>query len=730
MKLIRFDEERRIFHLTSGDSSYIMGVNAQNFLIHGYWGRKLPDSDFNYLMETQGHSSFEACEDNEVGYWHSPNCMRMEFPVTGRQDVKKTALELKNADGTNMLDLRYQGYKIHEGKPGLPGLPATYETEKGQAETLEVILLDDHSNIEVSVFYSVWAHLNAICRWAVVKNNGNTPVMLERVMSGCVDFPDRDYIMTTNYGAWANERQIEKHRLFSGVQGLYSRKGTSSHMHNPFVILQRPTSDEYQGDVYGAVLAYSGNYEAVVDVDSYGMSRMILGINPDGFTWKLEPGETFTTPELCLAYSYKGVNGMSNTFHKLFRDHMARGKYKNTRRPVLLNTWEGCYFGINEELIENIAKEAAKLGVELLVVDDGWFGERNNDMTSLGDWYPNKAKLPNGVEGMAKKVNAAGVDLGIWFEPEMISKESQLYKKHPEWTLCVKGRLISQGRNQYVLDMSRQDVQDYLYDCIADTIKKGNITYVKWDYNRNHAEIGSELLPADRQGEVGHRYVLGLYALMERLVTNFPDVLFESCSGGGGRFDAGLLYYMPQAWTSDDTDAIMRLSIQYGTSLVYPLSSMSAHISVCPNHQTWRSVSYKTRQDVAYTGSFGFELDPLKLSEEERAQMAATAEDYKSYGDLFVNGDYYRLANIYDDKCSAWMFVSPEKDFALVTHASIDVNIEGPQKKFKLYGLDENATYVDEGRGRIYSGAALMYDGLPMDGLGDRATATYKLKKM
>ena len=727
--LITVDEEKRLFQLDSGDSSYIMMVNDRNFLVHGYWGKRLPAGDYGYMAETWGHSSFEACEDEE-NCWISPNVMRMEFSVSGRWDVKKTALEVQHEDGSHYLDLRYQSYRLHQGKPTLKGLPATYANGEGEVETLEIILEDNLSRVEVSLFYSAWKDINAICRWAVVRNKGNKNIFIKHIMSAEVDFGDRDFVMTTNFGAWANERRIEKHELFSGTQGIYSRKGSSSHAHNPFLILQRPTADEYQGDVYGAVLAYSGSYEALVDVDSYNMSRLLLGINPDGFCWKLEPGDDFTTPEANLVFSAAGVNGMSQHFHKLYRDHMCRGKYKNTRRPILLNTWEGCYFNINEEKIEAIAKDAAALGIELLVVDDGWFGERHNDGTSLGDWYPCSSKLPNGVAGLAEKVNGAGCALGIWFEPEMISKHSELYKKHPEWTLCAEGRPISQGRNQYLLDMSRQDVQDYLYDCISKVIHEGNIAYIKWDFNRNFAEVGSRLLPADRQGEVSHRYVLGLYALMERLVTDFPEVLFESCSGGGGRFDAGMLYYMPQIWTSDDTDALMRTQIQYGTSLVYPLSCMSAHISVCPNHQTWRSVSYKLRQDVAYTGSFGFELDPTKLSVDEKAEMAATIVDYKSFGDLFVNGDYYRIANLYEKPYAAWMYLSQDKKEIFAVCVQPDVNIEGSIRKLKLAGLDESAVYVDEARGRRYTGAALMYDGLPiLEGMGDRSSLSWRLKR-
>lgn len=725
--LIKIDEENRRFKLDSGDTSYLIMVNDQDMLYHAYFGRKLPDGDYSYLIDTPPHSSIEAIDDRN-GFWISDNAMRLEYPVFGRADKKETALEIKFPDGSNVITLAYKSYKVHEGTVGIKGLPAAYANEKSEAETLELVVADDSVSIEVHLFYTVWRDLSVICRHAEIVNNGKNSVVLKRALSAVLDLPERDYIMTTNCGAWASERRIERHELFSGVQGLYSKRGNSSHIHNPFVVLQRKTADENQGDVYGAVLAYSGSYEMLADVDAYGMTRLTMGINHDCFEWVLEAGETFATPEANLVFSHNGLNGMSQEFHKLYRDHMCRGKYKNERRPVLLNTWEGCYFNFNEDTIVNIAKSAADLGIELLVVDDGWFGHRNGDNSSLGDWYPNEEKLPSGVKGLAEKVHAEGLKFGIWFEPEMISRESDLYRAHPEWTLCAKGRPISQGRNQYLLDMSRKDVQDYLYDCIAKTINDG-VDYIKWDYNRNFAEVGSQLLPPEKQGEVSHRFILGLYSLLERLNKDFPDVLFESCSGGGGRFDAGMLYYMPQTWASDDTDAIKRLEIQYGTSIVYPLSCMSAHISVCPNHQTGRTVSYKTRQDVAYTGSFGFELDPTKMSEEERNLSKATIQEYISYGDMFVNGTYYRIANPKDDGYAAWMFLSTDESEARVTYATIDHSIEGPVPRLRIPGLLPEATYVDEERGRTYTGAYLMYAGILADIPGDRGTVVYKLKR-
>ena len=726
---ILINDEKKLFHLQSEGASYIMAVNPQGFLVNCYWGRRLPEADYSYMAETRGHSSFEACEDNEAGYWVSQNCMRLEYPAAGRADVKQTALEVENPDGSIMADLRYKGYVLHEGKPGIKGLPATFETEAGRAETIEIILKDEVSRLEVSLWYSIWSDTDTVCRHAEIRNCGSAGLKLVRALSAGVDLPDRDFTMLSNYGGWANERTIEEHRLFSGVQGIYSHRGSSSHMHNPFLILKRPETTEMTGEAYGAALAYSGSYEAVADVDSYGMTRLLLGISPYNFKWQLDPAETFYTPEVCLAFSAEGLNGLSANFHTLLREHMCRSKYKNTRRPVLLNTWEGVYFGLNQEKIAAMAKSAAELGIELLVIDDGWFGCRDNDTSSLGDWYEDRSKLPEGVEGLARIAEEAGVKLGIWFEPEMISKNSELYRAHPDWVLCAEGRPVSQGRNQFVLDMSRADVRDYLFDHMSDIIRRGKISYIKWDFNRNFAEAGSRLLPPERQGEVYHRYVLGLYELLERLCAEFPDLLMEGCSGGGGRFDAGMLYYFPQTWTSDDTDAIMRLKIQAGTSLVYPLSSMSAHISAVPNHQTWRSVSFATRRDVAYTGSFGFELDPTKLSEEESREIRETAEDYKSFGDLFVTGRYFRLLGPDARGRTAWMFLAHDGSEALVTFASSDVSIEEEAVRLKLAGLEEEAFYRDEYSGRVYSGAALMHDGLFINGYGDRSTQRWRFRK-
>ncbi|MEG0230104.1 MAG: alpha-galactosidase, partial [Oscillospiraceae bacterium] len=443
--------------------------------------------------------------------------------------------------------------------------------------------------------------------------------------------------------------------LFNGIQEINSRRGSSSHAHNPFFILCDKNATEESGNAYGFSLVYSGSFKALVDVDSFSQARAMIGLNPDGFSWELKSGCEFFSPEANMVFSQNGIGQMSRNYHKLYRNNLCRGKYKSSPRPVLINTWEACYFDFNEEKIEAIAIESAKLGIDLVVVDDGWFGKRDDDTTSLGDWFEDEAKLPNKIQGLAKKVNDAGCELGIWFEPEMINPISKLFENNPDWALKIKGRQSSLARKQLVLDMGRNDVCNYLFERISDIIIRGNIKYIKWDFNRNLTEVGSALLENKNQGEVYHRYVLGLYSLLEKLVYTYPDVLFESCSGGGGRFDPGMLYYMPQTWTSDNTDAMKRLKIQYGTSLIYPLSSISAHVSACPNHQTGTSSPAKTRKLVALTGSFGFELNPLMINNEEKEEIISATKMYKNLAHLLVNGEYYRLASPYETNNSSWM---------------------------------------------------------------------------
>lgn len=723
---ITFNKDTLQLQLDTKNSSYVMRVK-DSYLQHVYYGAKLNKADHSYMRWEQGRAAFSC---------HMEDCvfpilddLPLEYPCFGRGDLRNPALEIINPDGSDIVDLHYKSHRVVPGKPMPSSLPATYASADEAVKTLEITLFDSISKIEVVLYYTVFEEYDIIARRASIKNKGTSPIFLKSAMSACVDFDTREFDVISNYGTHARERTVERFPLQAGTFELASRRGASSHVHNPFMILTEHNATEDHGDVYGFVLVYSGSFSAKVTGTQYDAARMLIGINPDNFKWKLCKNEVFDTPEAILCHA-DGLAKMSHCFHRIMNTHLVRGIYKEKRRPVLLNSWEACYFGFDEARLLKIADEATKLGVELLVIDDGWFGKRDSDNCSLGDWVVDKRKLPNGLEKIYNLLNKHDCKLGIWFEPEMVSPDSDLYRAHPDWCLHINGRPRSEGRQQLILDLSRSDVCNYLYDSIAAIIKTGMIDYIKWDFNRNMAEVGSDLLPADRQGEVPHRYYLGLYSLMERLTSDFPQVLFESCSGGGGRFDAGFLYYMPQAWTSDNSDAIERLKIQYGSSLVYPLSSMSAHVSASPNHQTAHVTPFDTRFNVAFTGSFGYELDPTSLSDEDKASVTRTADLYKQYGDVMVCGDYYRLRNNYDEDCAAWCTVSGDKSICIASFVLTHVRIYPRNEHLKLKGLDPKANYTDILSGNTYSGLQLMNFGLPVHLTLEYSSSLWILKRI
>ncbi len=696
------------FQIDTANSSYVMQV-CEGYLVHTYWGKKLDTGDHSYMHREYGRAAFcshlEKCEGLIL------DDVQLEYPGFGRGDLRSPAVEVINTDGSDIIDLQYDSYRILTEKPMPDGLPASY----GCPETLEITLKDRVSDITVLLYYSVFADTDVIARRAVIKNGGNGSVSIRCAMSAAVDFDTDKFDVISNIGTHARERHMQRSPLVGGKFSMYSRRGASSHVHNPFMILTSPNADEDYGDAYSFTLVYSGSFTADAEATQFGCTRVRMGINPDGFSWKLDKDDEFHTPEAVLCYSANGLTKLSHNMHSFINNHIIRGKYKNTVRPVLLNSWEACYFGFNEERLIKIAECSAKLGIELLVIDDGWFGKRDSDNCSLGDWVVDKRKLPNGLDGIYNVLKSHNMKLGIWFEPEMVSPNSDLYRAHPDWCLHIDGRPRSEGRKQLMLNLSRPEVCDYLYDSIAAILKDGTISYVKWDFNRNMSEVGNADLPADRQQEVGHRYYLGLYSLMERLVTNFPDVLFESCSGGGGRFDCGMLYYMPQTWTSDNSDAIERLPIQHTTSLVYPLSTMSAHVSASPNHQTGHVTPFDTRFNVAFTGSFGYELDPTSLSDEDKAAVLRTAELYKKYADVAVNGKYYRLRSCYDGDCAAWSYVSDDGNTCVAEFVLTHVRVYPHYERLILKGLDTDAVYRCTDSGTEYTGRELMGYGLPVD---------------
>lgn len=706
---ITFHESIGQFQLNTRAFSYIMQVR-DGFLLHLYWGARLADGDHSYFFREQGRAAFSPRQEQCQGFILDD--VPLEYPCWGRGDLRTPALEIENADGSNIVDLRYESHTVLAGKPRIPGLPAVYVENADECETLVITLRDACSNITVDLYYCVLEDPGVLTRYACVQNGGNAPVQIRRAMSAGIDFDHTRYDVISNYGTHCRERQLERHALQHGRFTLSSRRGASSHVHNPFLLLASPQANETSGEVYGAVLVYSGSFVCEVAGGQFDTARMVIGLNPEEFSWKLEAGDRFYTPETVLSYSDTGFDALSQNFHTTFRTRLCRGKYRDVRRPVLLNSWEACYFGFDEERLKRIGTCSAQLGIELLVIDDGWFGKRDSDNCSLGDWVVDRRKLPNGIEGIYEHLHALGVGLGIWFEPEMVSPDSDLYRAHPDWCLHVEGRPRSEGRKQLILDLSRKEVCDYLYDAIANILRGGMIQYVKWDYNRNMTEVGSVGLPADRQREVTHRYYLGLYALLERLVTDFPDVLFESCSGGGGRFDAGMLYYMPQVWTSDNSDAIARLKIQHGTSLVYPLSAMSAHVSASPNHQTGHVTPFDTRFCVALTGSFGYELDPTQLSDAEKQKVLETGSLYKELGDRLVGGNYHRLRDPFAQSCSAWCTVSADQSLCVAGYVLTEVRMYGNNERIALRGLKADALYRERFSGQVYRGDELMAFGL------------------
>ncbi|SET97561.1 alpha-galactosidase [Paenibacillus sp. NFR01] len=740
---IHVDESLGLFHLQSKGTSYIIRL-VEGYPAHIYWGSQLRhDRGLASLPELRERSSF--CPNPVPGKHEiSLDSLPQEYPQYGSSDFRQPAYQALLADGSRITELKYAGYQIIPGKPALEGLPAVYAENESEALTLELNLVDVYSGLKVALLYTVFANHSAITRSARFEHGGAAALRLEQALSASLDFADPDYEALYLSGAWARERHVQRRALGPGALRLESRRGSSSHQLNPFLALLRPGTDEDHGDAYGFSLVYSGSFAIEAEVEQFGMTRVTLGINPFDFSWLLEPGQSFQTPEAVLVYSAEGIGGMSRTYHRLYRTRLCRGVHRDQARPILVNNWEATYFNFDADKIEAIAKEAGPLGIELFVLDDGWFGKRDSDNSSLGDWFEDKRKLPGGLGDLAGRVNAQGLKFGLWVEPEMISPDSELYRKHPDWCLHAADRRRTEGRNQLILDLSRQDVCDYLYETLSAVFASAPIAYVKWDMNRNMTEIVSASAPADRQRETAHRYMLGLYDLLERLTSRFPDILFESCSGGGGRFDPGMLYYMPQTWTSDDTDAVERLAIQYGTSIVYPASSMGAHISAVPNHQVDRITSLAMRGDVAMSGNFGYELDLTKFTEAEKALAAKQIAQYKEIRTLVQQGDMYRLLSPFEGRGdTAWMFVSEDKSEAFVAYFRVLAEPNGPLRRLQLKGLDPNQNYTLEtgaaadGQspfdalvgGGAWGGDRLMKIGLTVSDLrGDFTSCTFRLK--
>ena len=712
-----------LFHLRAGDASYVFSV-FHGFLLHLYCGPAVAEDDLEYLLVRVGHDSVVPRPADTPEGWFSLDIAPQEFPVYGTGDYRPSALMLRHGEGgavqpgSAAVSLRYVSHEIVPGKPAVDSQPAVYADED-KADTLTVTARDPASGLTVRLYYTAMRALPAFIRRAAVVNTSPAWVTLERICSLSLDFtaPPEPAELLHLWGTWGRERHAERAPLAHGSVSVSSRRGASSHHHNPFAALVSADTTETSGPAVGLSLVYAGNFEILADTDPFGSVRFMAGIEPTDFAWRLDPGESFVTPEAVLSVSGEGLGKMSRTFHRLYREHLCRGEWRDRLRPIPVNNWEATYFDFDSDKLAAIAKDAADCGIEMLVMDDGWFGCRNDDRSSLGDWFVNEEKLPGGLGPLVARVKALGLKFGIWFEPEMISPRSKLFEAHPDWALHTEGRPLSVARNQYVLDMSRADVRDWLFDTLASVLSSAPIDYVKWDFNRNLTEAASLSIPPERQGEIMHRYVLGLYDLLERITGAFPHILFEGCSSGGGRYDPAMLYYAPQFWTSDDTDAMERLDIQLGTSFVYPPSSMSCHVSASPNHQTGRQTPFVTRGHVAMGGAFGYELDLTKLTEEEKALIRKQVGDYHRYGALISRGDFYRLilpsdtVNGKTGSCAAWMTVSEDRSEALVTFVVIRASIH-PVYFLRLEGLDPDGIYEDEATGARYGGSTLMHAGL------------------
>ena len=709
---IVYDASSKTFNLSTSKTSYVLKVLDSNHVAHVYWGKKIKAKNLDYVLRSKNWGSFLTNTDNIDDFMLEMT--PQEYPGYGSTDLRTPAVELQFSDGTSATDFRYESHNIYAGKNKLNNLPATYVEDENEAMTLELTLVDSLKNVKLILSYSVFEEFDAITRSVKIINESNEDVNINRVLSANVDFRDSDYELLQLSGAWARERHIIRKEIRSGSQSIGSRRGSSSHAQNPFMALVRKDTTEQHGEVYGFSLIYSGNFLAKVEVDMYENARAQIGINPFDFTWLLKSKEEFTAPEAVLVYSNEGLTGMSHIYNCLYGKRLCKGKYRDEVRPILINNWE-----------------ATNLGMELFVLDDGWFGKRDDDNSSLGDWFVNEEKLKGGLNKLATEINEMGLQFGLWFEPEMVSPISELYKEHPDWCIHIPGRNRSEARRQLILDYSREDVCNYIIEKISEVLSSAPISYVKWDMNRNMSEIGSAKLPANRQREVAHRYILGLYKVLEEITTRFPDVLFESCSGGGGRFDPGMLYYMPQTWTSDNTDAIERLKIQFGTSMVYPNASIGCHVSAVPNHQVDRITPIETRGVVAMSGNFGYELDITKLPESEKEIIKEQVKLYKEIRETIQFGKCYRLSSPFENNDIAWMFISKDCEEIIVSFVR---TLAKPNSKFislKLVGLDESSKYEILGENIIVGGDELMNIGLNVPELkGDYQAKMWRLKKV
>lgn len=699
---ITFNETTRIFTLTTAHTTYQMQADAQGYLLHLYYGARTA-GEMDYLLN-YGDRGFSG-NPNSAGSdrTYSLDALPQEYPSLGTGDFRNYALNIENADGSQCCNPVYITHEIAAGKYTLKGLPFV-RAEENEAETLKIILEDPVTKVELHLLYGVLEKEDIITRSVIIKNAGKAPVTVKKAQSACLDFLHGDYDLIKFYGRHAMERNMERMPVSHESTRIGSRRGTSSHQYNPGVILAGKNTNEDSGSCYGMLFVYSGNFLVEAEKDQYDQTRIQMGLTDELFAYPLEAGAEFIAPEVILSYTNKGLSRLSQQYHHCIMNHICQGKYVHANRPVLINSWEAAYFDFTGDTIVELAKEAKALGIDMVVMDDGWFGKRNDDNSSLGDWYVNEEKLGGTLTKLIERVNAEGVKFGIWIEPEMVSEDSDLYREHPEWAITIPGRKPVRSRNQLVLDFSRKEVRDEIFKRICAVLDQGNVEYIKWDMNRSLADIYAP--------NVTYDYVLGVYDFLEKLTNRYPDILIEGCSGGGGRFDAGMLYYAPQIWCSDNTDAINRTRIQYGTSFFYPVAAMGSHVSAVPNHQTGRVTSMHTRGVAAMSGTFGYELNPALLNAKEKAEIRAQLAQYREYQELIREGDYYRLSNPFQDNFAAWMVVSDDRSKALVSVIRLTAEANPPAAYVTLKGMEEDAFYREKTTGKVYPGAALMEAGI------------------
>lgn len=706
---IRYWKDKQIFSIDTKNTTYQMKVDSYGFLLHLYYGAKVSGAmDYLLTYADRGFSGNPAEAGADRTY--SLDVLPQEYPTWGTGDFRNVALIIQNADHSESCKLQYAGHTIKKGKYNLPGLPAVY-AEENEAETLEIYLEDRVSNLKVTLLYGMVEQLDIITRSVIIENHGSENIIIEKAGSACLELLPGQYDLLSFCGRHTMERTVQRKRIGYGSSVFESRRGTSSHQYNPSFILADVNATEECGNCYGIAFVYSGGFRFETEKDPYDQVRTIMSIQPEQFAYPLNPGERFVVPETIFSFSQNGFGALSHNYHNCVNHHVIRRRFQKKMRPVLINSWEAAYFDFTGGTMLELAKNAADVGIDLVVMDDGWFGKRDDDNSGLGDWEVNEEKLGCSLGTLIEKINELGVDFGIWIEPEMISEDSTLYRNHPDWVLQIPGRSPVRSRNQLVLDFSRKDVRDYIFASICKVLDQGNITYVKWDMNRSISDVYSHV---NVRGTVLHDYVVGVYDFLEQMIQRYPELLIEGCSGGGGRFDIGMLYYTPQIWCSDNTDAIDRTKIQYGTSFFYPVSAVGSHVSAVPNHQTGRITSLKTRAVVAMAGTFGYELNLQMLSAEEKEEIKEQVAVFKKQNELIQQGTYYRLTNPMEDAMAAWLFVSENKKHALFNVVVLDKQVNAGVAFIKLKGLLEGSTYISSEDNREYAADGLMEAGFPI----------------